>query len=661
MNYRREIDGLRAVAVIPVILFHAGFTGFSGGFIGVDVFFVISGYLITTIILMEKERGVFSLVNFYERRARRIIPALFLVMGLSVFASWFWLFPSHMVDFSQSLIAVSFFSSNILFWQETGYWGVENELKPLLHTWSLAVEEQYYVFFPIFLMIMWRFRKRWIFSSFVLVAFSSLLLSQYLVTVKPTANFFLLPTRGWELAIGAGIAFYFVYRTREMAALLSHKLIDEVMGGIGVALIFWAVIFFDESTPFPSVYALIPTIGTALIIIFSNNSTFIGKILGSKILVSIGLISYSAYLWHQPLFVFARHRSIAEPSSTLMFILSLASLLMAFISWRYIESPFRKKGVVSRTQIFSLTIIGSLVFILIGVWGQHTNGFADRYNHSIIQVLDAKDDGFRIKTSLNEETVLTAFGELQIYRFGDQASGRIDFVVWGDSHAEAMLPAIIEAARTNGMSGVFVGRNGCPPFLNAVQVREGFTTCNVHAEKVVDFISMNTSIKKVILISRWSIYAMGKRYKKEPGNAVYIQDNLSNEISFSENKLVFERSLKDTLEKLTGLGLEVIISKQVPETEHYIPEALAKKNLYELEEELAPRFQDYKERQKFVENLFDELKDVFALQFVDPSEYLCKSSTCKITDPSGVPIYVDTNHLTQSYSKILSPLFSALL
>ena len=153
MQYRAEIDGLRAVAIIPVILFHAGFPLFSGGFVGVDIFFVISGYLITTIILTEKEQGKFSLINFYERRARRILPALFFVMLVSLPFAWLWLIPSDMKDFSQSLIGVATFSSNILFWQETGYWGTANELKPLLHTWSLAVEEQYYIIFPLYLML----------------------------------------------------------------------------------------------------------------------------------------------------------------------------------------------------------------------------------------------------------------------------------------------------------------------------------------------------------------------------------------------------------------------------------------------------------------------------------------------------------------------------
>jgi peptidoglycan/LPS O-acetylase OafA/YrhL len=164
VKYRREIDGLRAVAVVPVILFHAGYSAFSGGYVGVDVFFVISGYLITTIILAEKEKGTFSLVNFYERRARRILPALFFVMLVSLLPAWLWMTPSDMTRFSRSLVAVSTFSSNILFWLESGYWGTANELKPLLHTWSLAVEEQFYILFPLYLILMWRFRKRWMTS-----------------------------------------------------------------------------------------------------------------------------------------------------------------------------------------------------------------------------------------------------------------------------------------------------------------------------------------------------------------------------------------------------------------------------------------------------------------------------------------------------------------
>jgi len=247
MDYRREIDGLRALAVLPVILFHAGFETFSGGFVGVDVFFVISGYLITTIILAELEQGKFSIVNFYERRARRILPALFLVMLVCIPFAWFWLLPSDMKDFSKSLVAVSVFASNILFWRESGYFDTAAELKPLLHTWSLAVEEQYYVLFPLFLMLFWKLGKRWILVTLGVVFVASLAVAQWAAYEKQAAAFYLLPTRGWELLIGAFSAFYLSKVNREEFG----KGLSEVAGWLGVALIMSAVFSYSKTPPFP--------------------------------------------------------------------------------------------------------------------------------------------------------------------------------------------------------------------------------------------------------------------------------------------------------------------------------------------------------------------------------------------------------------------------
>jgi peptidoglycan/LPS O-acetylase OafA/YrhL len=228
MNYRREIDGLRALAVLPVILFHAGFETFSGGFVGVDVFFVISGYLITTIILTELEQGKFSLINFYGRRALRILPALFLVMLVCIQFAWFWLLPSDMKGFSQSLVTVSVFASNILFWRKSGYFDTASELKPLLHTWSLAVEEQYYILFPLFLMLFWGRGKRWMLVTLGLVSIASLAVAQWAAYAKPAVAFYLLPTRAWELLIGALAAFYLSDANRKEFG----KGLSEVGGGL---------------------------------------------------------------------------------------------------------------------------------------------------------------------------------------------------------------------------------------------------------------------------------------------------------------------------------------------------------------------------------------------------------------------------------------------
>ena len=331
MQYRREIDGLRAVAVLPVILFHAGFSVFSGGYVGVDVFFIISGYLITSILISELEEERFSIARFYERRARRILPALFVVMLACLPFAYMWMFPSQLKDFAQSLVAVVFFGSNFLFWHESGYFAADAEIKPLLHTWSLAVEEQYYIVFPIFLLLAWRFGRNKMFWSVVVIAAISLLLAEWGWRNKPSANFYLAPTRAWELFAGSICAFLTVGRTLKS---------NNVLSGIGLAAIIFAIFTFDKNTPFPSVYALVPVVGTALIILFGRQGTLVATLLSMRVFVGIGLISYSAYLWHQPLFAFARLGSLTEPSHILMAVLAVAALLLAWVTWRWVEQPF---------------------------------------------------------------------------------------------------------------------------------------------------------------------------------------------------------------------------------------------------------------------------------------------------------------------------------
>ena len=334
MKYRPEIDGLRALAVVPVILFHAGFDIFSGGFIGVDIFFVISGYLITTILLEDIEEGRFSLVNFYERRARRIIPALFFVVIVCIPFAWMWMLPSQMKDFSQSLVAVSLFASNILFWQESEYFTAFEQEKPLLHTWSLAVEEQYYILFPIFLIFAWRFGKNKVFLMILMMAAISFLISEWGWRYKANANFFLAPTRAWELFAGSISAF--LVKNRGVRK-------NNVLAIIGLAAIIFSISAYDKTTPMPSLYALVPVLGVMLLILYANKDTFAAKLLSMKIFVGIGLISYSAYLWHQPIFVFARIKQISQPSPTLMLLFCLLSMLLAYLSWIYVEKPLEKR------------------------------------------------------------------------------------------------------------------------------------------------------------------------------------------------------------------------------------------------------------------------------------------------------------------------------
>lgn len=366
MNYRKEIDGLRALAVLPVILFHAGFEYFSGGYIGVDIFFVISGYLITSIILREKEANTFTFSHFYERRARRILPALFFVAFICLPVAWFLLLPNELEEFGESLVAVSLFASNILFWLKTDYFATDAELIPLLHTWSLAVEEQFYIIFPVLLGLFWALGKRWLIVLVSIIALSSLALSEWLWRSDAEANFFLLFSRAWELMIGALVGFYLYYQPQQHNK--TPHILAQTLSLLGLLLILYAIFFFDKNIPFPSLYALVPTLGTACIILFATPNTWVGQLLSLRLLVGIGLISYSAYLWHQPLFAFVRIHHLEPPSAGLLIFLSLLSLIMAYFSWKFVEQPFRNKQQFSQRTIFISAIVGSLVFIAIGLW-----------------------------------------------------------------------------------------------------------------------------------------------------------------------------------------------------------------------------------------------------------------------------------------------------
>ncbi|MEK9139851.1 MAG: acyltransferase, partial [Nitrospirota bacterium] len=363
MRYRPEIDGLRAIAVIPIILFHAGFQLFSGGFVGVDVFFVISGYLITTIILAELETGQFSLLKFYERRARRILPALYVVMALCLPFAWLWLMPSDAKEFSNSAMAVLVFASNIFFWQSSDYFDAGSELKPLLHTWSLGVEEQFYVLFPIFLMLAWRLGRKRIVVLLTIVALLSLALAVYEASRKPVATFFLLPTRGWELAMGSLVAFYLEGKERDQFPLA----LKQMLSLVGFGLIAVAALTFSKETPFPGLYALVPTVGAGLIIVFGSPETFVGRLLASRVLVGVGLISYSAYLWHQPLLSFARHRSLTELGEMVIAGIIVLTFGLAYMTWRYVETPFRRGNIVPQRLLWRFSLASAVVIAVSAV------------------------------------------------------------------------------------------------------------------------------------------------------------------------------------------------------------------------------------------------------------------------------------------------------
>lgn len=627
MKYRREIDGLRALAVLPVIFYHAGFSLWSGGFVGVDVFFVISGYLITTIILSEQEQGRFSLVNFYERRARRILPALFLVMLACIPFAWFWLLPSDHKDFSQSLLSVSLFSSNILFWQESGYFEAAAEMKPLLHTWSLAVEEQYYVLFPLFLLLLWQFRKRWILAAIVLVGTVSLSWAQWGAVNSPSATFFLLPTRAWELMLGACAAFYLLYGRNHIALVNANKPLAQFAGLLGLGLIVFSALVFDQTLPFPSLYALLPTLGVLLIILYASAETFTGKLLGHPWLVGIGLISYSLYLWHQPVFVFARHRSFVEPSAWLYGVLIAAVFLAAFLTWKYVETPFRDKRRISRNGVFAFALSGSLVFLSIGLIGHVNNGFDSRVTHSGTKLADLNN---KIRVNYGLDHACVGDFVAKSCRTSDQP----ELVVWGDSYAMHLLQGIIASNPSVKLQQMTMSI--CGPFFNLAPVRKKnplpwAKTCLDFTARVHDWLQNHDSVKYIVLASPYYQYLNQK-------NQLYDGNKLVN----ADFDVVLEKLLA-TLAELKRMGLKPVLIAPTPSTGNDLGGCLIKASFFSSLDECDFNVNDIEPLRIKAYELLMKVSESYPVIWLD--KYICHEKRCK-TSIGDKFIYRDKGHLS---------------
>ena len=632
MKYRAEIDGLRALAVLPVILFHAGFEWFSGGFVGVDVFFVISGYLITTIIISEMAEGKFSIVNFYERRARRILPALFFVMAACLPFAWLWLTPTDLKYFGQSLVAVSTFSSNILFWSESGYFDNAAELKPLLHTWSLAVEEQYYILFPIFLMLTWRLGIKWVLILLSGVFFISLGVAQWGAYNSPPAAFFLLPTRGWELLIGVFAAFYLKYNTH----LKSHSL-NQALSLLGFGMIVYSITAFDKTTPFPGLYALIPTIGTGLLILCTVPKTFVHKLLSLKFIVGIGLISYSTYLWHQPLLAFARHRLLGDVSDLILIALCIASLVMAWFSWRFVEGPFRNKHTITRNKVFLFSIVGIGIFCSLGLSINLKNGYGERVNFT-----EELSKTFERPAKPNCFTTLFNHSEEQWGCTLGRDEGDIDFILFGDSISLSLSSLIDEKGKKRGMKIFYTSANGCLPFAGIYP--EGNdqyqNNCNLLNERVYQF-AKDSKVKGIILSAIWSYYTLGDYDFR---GAQLISDKANGPFTLQHSISTFSNAFDVTVKKYTSIEVPIHLITEPPR-QKYLP-----KSAYFMIERGRSSITDLSVKRSNFEKLNEIPITVFStheneIDIYNITNLFCDELLCPIGDKNG-SFYYDNTHLS---------------
>ncbi len=652
--YRPDIDGLRALAILPVLFFHAGLGLFEGGYVGVDVFFVISGFLITKIIYGEIVQGNFSILRFYERRARRILPALFAVCAFSFVAAW-WLFvPLDFQDFSRSLAAAMLFASNILFMDETGYFAQPSEVKPLLHTWSLAVEEQFYIVFPLLLAVAAKFFRQHIGLFVVVLLAVSFVICIWATGYRPVYAFFLSPTRAWELMLGSVLALGLI-------PAIENRSIMNLLSVLGLALVLWAIFMFTADTDFPGWQAAIPCLGATLLI-YANESgeTWGAKLLSLKPFVWIGLISYSLYLWHWPLIVFAKYAWGEELPHWGLWALIILSAVVAAISWKVVEQPFRRKtGLFGNIRVFApVCFAGGLVLTAAGLSGHIADGFPGRWSPQVLAFAAAREDhnpdSARCHARDPEELERN---KPCLMGPADKAPG---FMVWGDSHADALMPAFKDLAVEHNVAGWFVSYGGCPPLLTVYRLDQPARhKCRQFNDTAARLIVEN-GIRTVFLISRWTVYSDGHNEEgPQSGKRTLIASAAHSKASRASSKLAFADGLERTLAALKGAGVRVVLVEQVPEHQALVPTLLARATATGQDaSDLALGKPTHLARQAYVVSQFDRLASGGKVARIDPASLLCPADRCMMSE-SGNVLYNDYQHVTTIGARLLKPLFEA--
>jgi peptidoglycan/LPS O-acetylase OafA/YrhL len=642
-TYRPDIDGLRAVAVLSVLLFHAKLSGFSGGFVGVDVFFVISGYLITSIIAAELAVDQFCIAEFYARRVRRIFPALFTMTFVTGLVAGGFFLPVDFRAFGTSIVALATFSANILFWRQDGYFDEPAELKPLLHTWSLCIEEQFYLFFPLLLAVLWHLSpaRRWrLLAGLGLLSFG---LNLWITHKGSEAAFYILPPRAWELLLGVLLAL------RPDALLGFSPATRGAAGWCGLGMIAAAVVLFDKTTPFPGIAALLPTVGAVLVIAFGRGADNgsaglrgigIATLLASPPLVFVGRISFSLYLWHWPVLVLMRYALARDLAPAEIVVAIAISFFLAVLSWVYVEQPFR--GARSIPSIFPLKVaLATLAgFVLVGAGIVWTDGLPQRLSERLItygQAVETEDTArTRCYSWKPAHTDLS-----DVCLIGDLSAARPTFAVIGDSHAEALLPAFEIASKRNREKGLVFIRHACRPALGVMNFDAGKLNagCTRFVDKAIVEIRAETSIRKVIFSARWSRQVLGTGFLQPD---TYYADKLSTVVSPTENKATLIRGLARAFEALSGR--RIVIVGMVPENEFLPPMALAMADFFDrpLPQTSTAAF---RRRNAPVEKVFAELSKKYVFDVVSPARLLCSETSC-LAQIGGRPLYRDDDHLS---------------
>lgn len=649
IKYRSDIDGLRAIAVGGVVLFHALPWSLTGGFVGVDVFFVLSGYLITAIICGEARRGEFSIGRFYERRFRRIMPALVLMAVATTIASIIILSPRGLVDYGKALFGVATFTANIVFWDDTGYFAPDAGDMPLLHTWSLAVEEQFYILWPFVAAYFARKEDQRPLRIFViLTVLVSLALSTVGVKFYKDLTFYMLPTRAWELGLGAMLAVGAVPAIRKQAY-------REAAALLGVLLILVPMVFYTEAVPFPGPAALPPCLGAVLIIHAGDKArTLIGRFLSLGPILYVGLVSYSLYLWHWPVLVLPR-LAMNRPLTTLEAIVAiLAAFALAAVSTKYVESRFRGRGTwqMTRKQVLRTSAGTATVLAAIGIVLVSTNGLFE-YVSPAVQAAEIANDDYNPRRRACHAEQAGASGKL-----GDLArcvSGKpdatpgYDVLLWGDSHADHLMPGIEAIANARNLEVRQATVSRCSPVSQYVAYVEHPAACAKIYQTALAEAASQKDLDAIIISSSWSA-VLPKIYEK-----VAHHDAVETERLFADAL----RSIVAEVHKAAPAA-QIIVVGTTPEFDIVPPKCFARDGKLGIDDtECANRIPIDAQWGPVADRVIEALARG-GVTVALPRKAFCQGVMCH-TRLNGHILYYDDDHLSVAGSRVAGPAIMAKL
>lgn len=650
-HYRKDIDGLRSLAVVPVVFSHAGFIGFSGGFVGVDIFFVISGYLITGLLLKELTDGRFSIVKFYERRARRILPALFFVLVVMLVVATAYYPPSLFIGLARSTIATLFFASNFWFFRSASdYFAPDAEFEPLLHTWSLAVEEQFYIVFPILLWWLMRWQRQTVLGILIAICLVSLAVSVWATQRYPSANFYFSITRAWELGIGSVLAFGIANRLR-------HRAIAETVAALGLAALVYSVTTYDAGTAFPGLAAVIPCLGAAAIIWSgTQQDTFVSRMLSNRVLVGIGLISYSLYLWHWPVFVLFRLQlgTVDLPVFSAV-VATVISLALAIFSWKFVEQPFRKPAPAGFSQRFIFMSSAGAMIVVFIVSGavELGKGFPGRMPADVLALFEAAGD-----ERADLDNCIGQFQQGDLCEIGvlSRETAENNILLWGDSHAGAVSPGLDTIAAEFGLGGSVAFKAACAPLLDVVRVDMGQDhACDVFNSSIIKMLRDRDDYPVVVLAARWALVAEGTGAPGERRDPIILRrsGDFDSRGGIAENFAVFEEALLRTVDEIRKTGRQVIILASVPEIGWNVPQILGNAKLMSTGLPDGPSLRDVKRRNIRVDRVIHRAAEAPGVRAIDLAPGFC-APDC-VVQAEGRPLYSDDDHLSTFGARRLIP------